>query len=47
MSTQAKADASGAVTLTLATWKQQIDQGTLQSGEEHLAATARPAAAPG
>jgi len=43
--TQAKADASGAVTLTLATWKQQIDQGTLQSGEEHLAATARPAVA--
>ena len=29
----------------LATWKQLLDQGTMQVGDKHLAATARPAVA--
>ena len=32
-------------TLALATWKQMIDLGSMQDGEEHLRATARPAVA--
>ncbi len=36
----AAAEASG--TLALATWKQMIDLGSMQDGEEHLRATARP-----
>ena len=31
--------------LVLATWKQMLDQGTMQAGDKHLAATARPAVA--
>jgi NADH-quinone oxidoreductase subunit G len=29
----------------LATWKQMIDNGSMQDGDKHLAATARPAVA--
>ncbi len=31
--------------LVLSTWKQLLDQGTMQDGDKHLAATARPAVA--
>jgi NADH-quinone oxidoreductase subunit G len=31
--------------LVLASWKQLLDQGTMQTGDKHLAATARPAVA--
>ena len=35
----------GAEGLVLASWKQLLDQGTMQDGDKHLAATARPAIA--
>ncbi len=38
-------DAEGAQGLVLSTWKQLLDQGTMQAGDKHLAATARPAVA--
>ncbi len=40
---QAASDAGSGV--VLASWKQLLDQGTMQDGDKHLAATARPAVA--
>jgi NADH-quinone oxidoreductase subunit G len=39
------AGASGEASVALATWKQMLDNGSLQDGEEHLRATARMAVA--